>query len=69
LYVGVTNDIERRVGEHKDGAVPGFTSKYQLDRLIYFEEFASIRAAIGAGEADQALAQGQEARPNRIDES
>jgi|SRR5713101_7391793 len=46
LYAGVTNDLERRVGEHKRGEVPGFTSKYGLDRLIYFEEHSDIRAAI-----------------------
>jgi len=37
LYVGVTNDIERRDYEHKNKSVPGFTSKYRLDRLVYFE--------------------------------
>jgi putative endonuclease len=37
LYVGVTNDVERRVYEHKNKSVPGFTSKYRLHRLVYFE--------------------------------
>jgi putative endonuclease len=37
LYIGFTNDLERRVGEHKSKAVPGFTSKYRVDRLVYFE--------------------------------
>lgn len=46
LYVGVTNDIERRDYEHKNKSVPGFTSKYRLDRLVYFEEHADIRDAI-----------------------
>jgi putative endonuclease len=46
LYVGVTNDIARRADEHKRKSVPGFTSKYHLDRLVYFEEHASIRDAI-----------------------
>jgi putative endonuclease len=46
LYVGVTNDIEQRVYEHRSKSVPGFTSKYRLDRLVYFEEHADIRAAI-----------------------
>ena len=46
LYVGVTNDIERRTHEHEDKAVPGFTSKYRLDRLVYFEDHADIRGAI-----------------------
>jgi putative endonuclease len=46
LYVGVTNDIERRVYEHRNKSVPGFTSKYRLDRLVYFEEHVDIRDAI-----------------------
>jgi putative endonuclease len=45
LYVGVTNNLSRRVGEHKGGYVPGFTRKYQVHRLVYFEEFASILEA------------------------
>jgi putative endonuclease len=46
LYVGVTNDIERRTYEHRNTCVPGFTSKYHLDRLVYFEEHADVRDAI-----------------------
>jgi putative endonuclease len=46
LYVGITNDLERRVYEHRSKSVPGFTSKYHLDRLIYFEEHPDIRDAI-----------------------
>ena len=46
LYVGVTNDIVRRSYEHKSKSVPGFTSKYHLDRLVYFEEHGNIRNAI-----------------------
>ena len=46
LYVGVTNDIRRRMYEHKTGAVPGFTSQYQINRLVYYESFLDIRAAI-----------------------
>jgi putative endonuclease len=45
LYVGVTNDLSRRMGEHKGGVVPGFTSKYGVQRLVYFEEFPSILEA------------------------
>ncbi len=36
LYTGVTNDLERRVFEHKNGLVDGFTKRYQVTRLIYF---------------------------------
>jgi len=46
LYVGVTNDLMRRVFEHRSGAIKGFTSRYGLKRLIYFEQFDDIRDAI-----------------------
>ncbi len=46
LYVGVTSNLERRDYEHKHGLVAGFTSKYRLDRLVYFEEHDDVRAAI-----------------------
>ena len=46
MYVGVTNDIERRDYEHKNKSIPGFTSKYRLDRLVYFERHADIHEAI-----------------------
>jgi putative endonuclease len=45
LYVGVTNDLARRMTEHKSGAVPGFTRQYGVNRLMYFEEYASILEA------------------------
>ena len=46
LYIGVTNDIIRRVGEHRAGEAEGFTKKYGLTRLVYFERFNSIESAI-----------------------
>jgi putative endonuclease len=46
LYTGVTNSLERRIWEHKQHAIPGFTKKYNCDRLIYFEEFTEVRDAI-----------------------
>jgi len=46
LYVGVTNDLERRVYEHKMKLIPGFTSKYSLDFLGYFEYGEDIVSAI-----------------------
>ena len=51
LYVGVTNDIVRRVDEHKRGLVPSFTSKYHITRLVYFERFADVRDRVGSGPA------------------
>ena len=46
LYTGVTNDLARRVNEHKQGLIPGFTQKYRVTRLVYFEEFGDIGDAI-----------------------
>ena len=45
LYVGVTNDLARRITEHKSGLVPGFTKQYGVNQLVYFEEHASILEA------------------------
>jgi putative endonuclease len=45
LYVGVTNDLARRMSEHKAKLVPGFTRKYSVDQLVYFESFDSILEA------------------------
>lgn len=46
LYTGVTNNLERRVGEHKSKAIPGFTSKYNITKLVYYEEGSDINVAI-----------------------
>ena len=46
LYVGVTNNLVRRVYEHKMGLADGFTKKYRIHRLVYFEQFGDIEAAI-----------------------
>ena len=46
LYIGVTNDLERRVYEHKKKLADGFTKKYNLDRLVYFEETDDVTVAI-----------------------
>ncbi len=46
LYTGVTNHIQRRVVEHRQGLVPGFTSRYRIFRLVHCEIFGDIRDAI-----------------------
>ncbi len=46
LYVGVTNDLVRRIHEHRSGEVEGFTRRYGLKRLVYFERFDDIRDAL-----------------------
>jgi putative endonuclease len=46
LYIGVTNDLSRRVKEHKDGNTPCFTKQYKVDMLVYAEEHQYIHDAI-----------------------
>jgi putative endonuclease len=46
LYVGVTNDLIRRVFEHREGAVAGFTKRYQVKMLVYYEQHETIPLAI-----------------------
>jgi len=46
LYIGVTSNLPRRIEQHRAAAVPGFTAKYRVDRLVWFEGFADIRDAI-----------------------
>ena len=51
LYVGVTNDIRRRVYEHRNGLVAGFTKKYGVHMLVYVERFSRIEEAIAREKA------------------
>ncbi|MCK5518187.1 MAG: GIY-YIG nuclease family protein [Alphaproteobacteria bacterium] len=46
MYIGVTNNLERCIFEHKNKLVVGFTSKYNVDKLVYFEGTTDIQAAI-----------------------
>jgi len=46
LYTGVTNDLNRRVYEHKNKLIKGFTSKYNITKLVYYEEYNDINDAI-----------------------
>jgi putative endonuclease len=46
LYVGVTNDLERRVYQHKQKQIPGFTAKYNITQLVYYEDTGDVLAAI-----------------------
>ena len=48
LYIGVTNDLDRRVNEHKSGTFDGFTKRYRVNRLVYFQETSEINDAIAA---------------------
>lgn len=46
LYIGVTNNLERRLLEHRSGLISGFTKKYKINQLIWYEEHSSIEQAI-----------------------
>lgn len=49
LYIGVTNDIVRRVYEHREGLVEGFTRQYAVKQLVHFEEYGDVQLAIQRG--------------------
>ena len=46
LYIGVTGDLEKRIFEHNQGVIPGFTKKYRLKKLVYFEVATDVYAAL-----------------------
>jgi putative endonuclease len=46
LYTGITSDLNKRVGEHKQGLIPGFTKRYKVHRLVYYESTSDVNAAI-----------------------
>ncbi|MFH1766946.1 MAG: GIY-YIG nuclease family protein [Patescibacteria group bacterium] len=46
LYIGVTGNLKKRIWEHKEKLVPGFTTKYNITKLVYFEVFSDIYEAI-----------------------
>jgi putative endonuclease len=46
LYTGVTNDLERRLYEHKNKLIKGFTEKYNVNKLVYFDSTTDVKAAI-----------------------
>ena len=46
LYTGVTNDLARCIGEHRDGSGSGFTTRYRITKLVYYETFGEISLAI-----------------------
>ena len=45
-YTGITNNLERRLLQHRHKLLPGFTARYNIDRLVYYEVFSEIQAAI-----------------------
>ena len=46
MYVGMTNDLERRLAEHRSGEISGFTSEYHVHKLVHCEEYQSVEEAI-----------------------
>jgi len=46
LYIGVTSNLQNRVWQHKNKVVKGFTKKYNVDRLVYFEQTEDVRSAL-----------------------
>ena len=46
MYIGVTNDLRRRVYEHKSGKIEGFTKQYKVHKLVYFESGHDVKAAL-----------------------
>lgn len=46
MYIGVTNDLPRRLSEHKSGAIDSFTKRYRVHKLVYFEEYHNPNDAI-----------------------
>ena len=46
LYIGVTSDLKRRIYEHKQGMVEGFTKRFSIKKLVYYESFITIAQAI-----------------------
>ena len=69
LYVGVTNNLELRVRQHKLKQIPGFTARYNITQLVYYEETSDVLVAIAREKNDQRLAAGQEDRADRMRQS
>lgn len=46
IYIGVTNNLSRRLYEHKEGLINGFSKKYKINKLLYYEEYSSFKEAI-----------------------
>jgi predicted GIY-YIG superfamily endonuclease len=65
IYIGMTDDLHRRISEHKTKAIRGFTSRYGCDKLVWFEEYASRDAAFSPRTPNQGMAAELEAPVDR----
>ena len=63
IYIGVTSNLIKRVFEHKTNVFKGFTSKYNCDKLVYFEEFEDVKIAI---EREKQLKSGNRKRKTKL---
>ncbi len=66
MYIGVTNDLQRRLYEHKNELVDGFTKTYHIHKLVYFEETSDVRAAL---EREKQLKHWNRAKKNALVET
>jgi predicted GIY-YIG superfamily endonuclease len=65
VYTGVTNDLVGRVSEHRKHGLSGFTRRYNVDKLVFYEETNDVRAAIAREKADQGRFPAREGRADR----
>jgi putative endonuclease len=63
LYIGVTSDLLKRLWQHRFGGRPGFTTRYRIDKLVHFEQYADARTAIAR---EKELKQWRRARKERL---
>ena len=66
IYVGVTNDLRRRLAEHKNKSIPGFTSRYNVTKLVYFEHVTNVQQAIAR---EKEIKKWRREKKNRLVES
>ena len=69
MYVGVTNNLQRHLFEHKNKLVKGFTEKYNVSKLVYFEQTADVISALEQRKGNQKMAPRKEERSGRANES
>jgi len=67
VYVGVTNDLERRIAQHREKAIAGFTARYNVTRLVYFEQSDRDADAIDVPRSEQAIVMRCMAVPGSFD--
>lgn len=66
LYIGVTNNLERRIYQHKNKLIKGFTEKYNVNKLVYFEQTSDIESAIAR---EKEIKKWRREKKNRLIES